>query len=90
MVQQLDWAQCREQTAMGWLESSWRRNGDTLTWTVEVPPGAQVQLAPPGRVVVVRMLESAAAPGNDPVPSLTLSAGRYEISVTLQSAASGG
>ena len=84
MVRQLEWARCREQTAMGWLESSWRRHGDTLSWTVEIPPGAQASLTPPGRVIAVRDLEAKLAPDALPAPNSVLSAGRYEITVALE------
>ena len=51
MTRQLDRVNCRFRSAMGWIESSWKRDGDTLAWTIEVPPGSTAKVYPPGKLV---------------------------------------
>ncbi len=89
MVRELEWARAREQTVMGWCESAWKRTGNTFTWTVEIPPGAQAQLAPPGRAFALRGLGVTPPPSKQVAESLLLPAGRYELSVALEPAAPG-
>lgn len=83
MIRELTWARAREHTAMGWVESSWRRKDATLTWTVEIPPGAQATLVPPGKITALRALDQAAKSSPVTLSADALPAGRYEVSVAL-------
>lgn len=51
MLGQLESVNCRHRSAMGWIESSWKRDGKRLRWQIETPPGAQVMLHFPGKVL---------------------------------------
>jgi alpha-L-rhamnosidase len=51
MTPHLTYVKCRERGAMGWIASEWRRDGDRVTWDVEVPPGAQAEVTVPGKPI---------------------------------------
>ncbi len=82
MTRQLDWARTREHTPMGWVESSWQRIQDKLTWIVELPPGVTARLVPPGKITALRRIDQPSTP-TLPAATTSLTAGRYEITVAL-------
>lgn len=84
MMRQLSWARCREHTAMGQIESSWRRDGKCVEWTVEVPPGSRASLHPPGRIEAVCLAGSPLVVTPKPTEAqMRLKAGRYQITLVL-------
>ncbi|MFC7336013.1 family 78 glycoside hydrolase catalytic domain [Haloferula chungangensis] len=80
MTGHLDSVDCRFRSAMGWIESSWKRNDGTLNWTIEVPPGASATLVPPGEVLAWAHDEKEAkvSGGNYTLPS-----GRHSLRIRL-------
>lgn len=46
----LDWVKCSYDSPMGEIQSSWKREGDVLTWNVMIPPGVKALLRVPGRI----------------------------------------
>jgi len=51
MLKQLESVDCRHRSAMGWIESSWKRDGKRVRWQIESPPGAKLLLHFPGKAV---------------------------------------
>jgi alpha-L-rhamnosidase len=51
----LDWVRASVRTAYGLIESSWRREGRTVLWTVTVPPNSRAECRIPGAVATFRI-----------------------------------
>ncbi len=81
---------CRYNSAMGIIESSWERKGPTLIWNIEIPPGATAYVNIPGTLVNIKdnkgkritaTTEKNAQTGMKEVTILT--AGQYRITSFL-------
>ena len=90
MMDGLNWVRCRYTSAMGDIESSWKREGAQLVWTVEIPLGANASLRIPGKLVSIAGgspdLAAKAIPANDPqgvAQRVALPPGKYTVTSDL-------
>jgi alpha-L-rhamnosidase len=82
----LDWVKCRYNSSMGTIESSWKKEGGTLIWNIEIPPGAKAKLRIPGRLVKIEgkintsnSIPVQADDAQGKAQKMELSSGKYEI-----------
>ena len=47
---ELDWAKASYDSVRGTIESSWKRSGDRIAWTVTIPVGTTAYVAMPGQL----------------------------------------
>jgi alpha-L-rhamnosidase len=48
----LEWAEATHESAYGRIRSAWRRDGDRVLLEVDVPPGTECEITPPGGAAV--------------------------------------
>ncbi|WP_139959691.1 alpha-L-rhamnosidase [Flavicella sediminum] len=91
IISELEWIQCRFQSSMGMIESSWTQKDAILTWNVEIPAGATASLRIPGSLIninkdgekiVVKTQKELDAQGT--YEKLLLTSGKYSITSKLK------
>lgn len=87
-VHGLDWVKCTFASPMGEIQSSWNRKGDTLTWSITIPPGARAHVRVPGRVREIIPSDKPVKRGDaddaqGPAQRLTLGSGHYVITSSM-------
>ena len=82
----LDWVKCRYNSLMGTIKSSWKKEGGTLIWNIEIPHGAKAKLRIPGRLVKIesKFNMSSAKPvqaddAQGKAQHMELPSGKYQI-----------
>jgi alpha-L-rhamnosidase len=90
MMDGLNWVDCRFDSPMGMIESSWKRSGNKLSWTVEIPAGSKAILRIPGRLIKIeggsKEEISLIKQGYDlqmVAQILTLASGKYRVTSKL-------
>ncbi|MCB1133922.1 MAG: hypothetical protein KDN05_22580, partial [Verrucomicrobiae bacterium] len=88
MIDGLDEVECSFDSAMGGIESSWKRDGNNFTWNIVIPPGATAKVRLPGRLKGMdppsdTFSFSDANDAQGAAQRATLPAGRYRLVSTL-------
>lgn len=88
LIDGLDWVKCSFDSPMGKIQSSWKREANTLTWNITIPPGATSQVRVPGRMTQLTPSDKTQLPrdaddAQGQAQRLTLSAGTYTLISTL-------
>lgn len=88
LIDGLDQVECRYNSPMGMIESSWKKDGGNLIWNVEVPPGATARLRIPGKLLDIqgnlKKWKNGVTRSDDfqgKAERLTLSSGKYQLKV---------
>ena len=86
LINGLSWVNCRFKSPMGMIESSWKREGNKLFWTIEIPLGSTAELRIPGKLNEVVDQSSDLVSKSTPISDeqgkaskVILPAGKYKI-----------
>ena len=88
MIDGLDWVKCSLDSPMGTINSSWKRDGKSLRWEIDLPPGIDASVRVPGRVTKIESGRNTPADvdardAQGPARQLRLHGGRHIISSSL-------
>jgi hypothetical protein len=79
VAENLGWVSASLMTRHGEVESSWKKDGNAVTWNFSVPPNTHATLQPPQGAVLEKMTDDEAEPLSLDASGTVVGTGTYRM-----------